>query len=181
VFRRNVSGKPRRLQQLEQECARRIHGWTCGRILAQIHALSLAATRTLYKSIARSSDWIPGWVTQSPPNPTQADVDSGAWALRVHSCISCRSVTRNDLPLACKTGADHERTIRCWRMCGARGISRQRECRGKDYSPSGGICSSRRFQVFWFLRKPFFRSSRMRSKSALVRRLFQAGFFWNQG
>jgi len=41
--------------------------------------------------------------------------------------------------------------------------------------------ASSRFQVRWFFRKPFFKSSRIRSKSALVRRLFHAGFFWNHG
>ena len=61
------------------------------------------------------------------------------------------------------------------------GIDAPATYRASPYSPSGGTCSRRRFQVFWFLRKPFFKSSRMRSKSPLVRRLFQEGFFWNQG
>jgi len=38
-------------------------------------------------------------------------------------------------------------------------------------------CASKRFQIFWFLRKPFFKSSRIRSKSALFCKLFQAGIF----
>jgi len=65
------------------------------------------------------------------------------------------------------------RIVHRWRDFGGASL-RMTFCQAVD-------SASRRFQVLWLRRKLFFKSSRMRSKSAWVRRRFQAGFFENQG
>jgi len=59
MFKRNVPGNPRRLQQFEMECAPRIHGWTCDQSLAQVHSLSCAAIFIFCKSRTSRSDSTP--------------------------------------------------------------------------------------------------------------------------
>ncbi len=62
-----------------------------------------------------------------------------------------------------------------------RGERRRRSAQDDNLVCYASDSASSRFQVRWLRRKDFFRSSRMRSKSAWVRRRFQAGLRLNQG